>query len=79
MSKANDKAMAFLQKSTSSVAFAEGFEGRELAPKATFRAEFISAPLTDEETQQIQKMLESGSVDGEVGVKDVEGDQQALT
>jgi len=79
MSKANDKAMTFLQKSSGSVAFAEGFEERELEKRASFRAEFISAPLTNEETLQIQKMLEIGSADGGATNDDVEGDQQVLT
>lgn len=75
MSKANDKALAFVQRSSSSVAFSEGFEDRELEKKSSFRAEFTSAPLNEEETQKILKMLESGSSDSE----SMEGDQQTLT
>lgn len=79
MSKPNDKAMALFQKSASTVSFAEGFEEREIEKRSSFRAEFVAAPLTDEETQQIHKMLENGSPDGEAKDSDVEGDQQTLT
>lgn len=79
MSKANEKAMAFLKKSSGSAVFEEGFEEREVEKKASFRAEFISAPLTDGEAQLIQKMLESGAADSEATNDDVEGDQHTLT
>ncbi|NGX59125.1 MAG: hypothetical protein KR126chlam3_00270 [Chlamydiae bacterium] len=79
MSKANDKAMAFLQKSTQTVTFAEGFEERERSSKAAFRAEFISAPLSEEESSQIHLLLETSSQEGQFSSEKVDEDHHVLT
>lgn len=77
MSKTNDKMLALLQKPA--VPFEEGFEERESSPKKTFRTEFISAPLSDEESQQIHRMLDASFTEGQFSPEQVEVDHQNLT
>ena len=79
MSKVNDKMLALLQKPAQSAAFAEGFEERESSSKKAFRAEFISAPLSDEENQQIHQLLEASFTEGQFSTDEVEKDHQNLT
>lgn len=55
MSKANDKAMALLERNHQSAPFKEAFEKEELAP--TFRTVFNILPLTEDESEQIHEML----------------------
>jgi hypothetical protein len=57
MAKANDKALAFIQKTMQPSEFQEGFQVRETLKVHNFREEFSAAPLTKEENTEIQHIL----------------------
>jgi len=71
MSKANDKALALMEKNKqSSENFKDAFEGAEKTEAVTFRAIFESTPLSENENIQIYNLLEDASgrlTEGEIG------------
>ena len=77
MSKANDKALALVERSKQIKSFREGFEGdSEKAPN--LRTEFVLAPLSGEVSSKIQNLLEKSAEAGNLSIDEIDNDHKKL-